>query len=109
MSASWFYTVVMNISDVVKIWYPLYYKEPKLLPLMSAVPRKLRNKLVKFQITLQSDHREESSTLRDWRNITWYSRAKKGLTKKNSDPVLFFPIKTPWLHDKLESLSKRGF
>lgn len=55
----------MNISDVVKIWYPLYYKEPKLLPLMSAVTRKLRNKLVKFQITLQSEYREEGSTLCD--------------------------------------------
>lgn len=41
MSASWFYIVVINFSDVVKIFNPLYCKEAKLLPSISAVPKKL--------------------------------------------------------------------
>lgn len=49
--SSLFYIVVRNFSGTVKMCNPLYYKEPKLLSSMSAVQRKLQNRLVKFQIT----------------------------------------------------------
>lgn len=75
MSASWFYTAVMNFSNAVKIYNPLYNKEPKLLPSMSVVPRELQNKLMKFQITLQTEHREESSTT-SW--LKKYHMVKQG-------------------------------
>lgn len=98
ISDSWFYIVVMNFSDAVRICNPLYSMEPKPQPSMSVVPRELQDKMVKFQVTLQTEHREKSSTLRDWWDITWYSREKEELTKRDSDPVLYFPIEIPWLH-----------